>query len=89
MKMLCITLASTLLLTAISGTERVSSTKVVRAHGVFSASDVPDAAPGQPLPGFENGYANLNETRLHYAVVRVIEAMAIRFGICNPPNVSG
>ena len=48
-----------------------------------------DAVLGQFLPAFENGYANVNETRLHYVAGRVIEAMTIRFGRCNPPNVSG
>jgi hypothetical protein len=49
---------------------------------------VSDAVLGRSLPAFENGYANVNETRSHYVAGRVIEAMTIRFGRCNPPNVS-
>jgi uncharacterized protein (UPF0261 family) len=66
----------------------VSNAKVVTAHRVFSAREVSDAVLGRSLPAFEDGYANVNETRLHYVAGRVIEAMTIRFGRCNPPNVS-
>lgn len=40
MKMLCITLASTLLLAAVIGAGRVSILKVVTAHGVFRLAPV-------------------------------------------------
>ena len=43
----------------------LSNAKVVTAHGVFSTRGVSDAALVRSLPGFENGYAKVNGTRLH------------------------
>ena len=36
--------------------------------------DIPDAALVKLLPGFENGYAEVNGTRLHY-VIRAIASL--------------
>jgi hypothetical protein len=41
------------------------------------------------LLDMKNGYAKVDETRLHYVAGQVIKAMTVRFRSCNPLNVSG
>jgi pimeloyl-ACP methyl ester carboxylesterase len=48
------------------GTTSVPAAETAPKTGAREASDVSDAALVSSLPGFENGYANVNGTRLHY-----------------------
>ena len=69
MRALRIKVASIFLLAVVTGTGSLANAKVIKdikTHGVFSTRDVPDAALVRSLPGFENGYATVNGTRLHY-----------------------
>jgi pimeloyl-ACP methyl ester carboxylesterase len=55
-----------LLLSIAAGTGCATNAQPAAANGVRGTGDLSDAALVRSLPGFENGYATVNGTRLHY-----------------------
>jgi hypothetical protein len=48
------------------GSASVAAAQTATKGNTKASSDLSDAATVRSLPGFENGYANVNGTQLHY-----------------------
>jgi hypothetical protein len=48
------------------GSTNIVAAQTTAAGSTKASSDVSDTALVRSLPGFENGYAEVNDTRLHY-----------------------